>query len=211
MGILNNKKGLSLIELVVVLSIVGILTLVGIPQYGVFMAKSKVKKASTDLLQNIKLARTMAIKENEIYLITFEVDTTVPENPQYIYRIGTDADGNNGLLTDGGDNYGGHPVISYNLQSQYGSDVVFGINNLSVTPDEGPNSIPLSDAGTFTFNPNGSTTSANPSGTVYFQHTGATRGFALCVELANLAGALNLYLWQGDADHPDVLDWTEIR
>jgi prepilin-type N-terminal cleavage/methylation domain-containing protein len=201
--ILNNKEsGVSLVELVVVLSIIGILAAVGVPQYGIFIAKSSAKKSTTDLLQNIRLARTMAIKENRTYLITFNEGETIN------YRIGVDGDNNNSLMDDGVDDYGGGDVRSVDISTAYGNNVVLGTDNFTTAPLNGPNGVAVVDAASFQFNPDGST---NSTGIAYLQHNRNHRGYTYCVELANASGMVNLYMWQGDAYHTTETAWTEIR
>ena len=45
----KNKKGFSLVELMVVVAIIGILAVIGIPQYQKFMAKARQAEAKTHL------------------------------------------------------------------------------------------------------------------------------------------------------------------
>lgn len=45
----KNKKGFSLVELMVVVAIIGILAVIGIPQYQKFMAKARQAEAKTNL------------------------------------------------------------------------------------------------------------------------------------------------------------------
>jgi type IV pilus assembly protein PilA len=47
--LLNNNKGFSLVELMVVVAIIGILATIGIPQYQKFMAKSRQSEAKAHL------------------------------------------------------------------------------------------------------------------------------------------------------------------
>ena len=49
MRTLNNQKGFSLVELMVVVAIIGILAVIGIPQYQKFMAKARQAEAKTHL------------------------------------------------------------------------------------------------------------------------------------------------------------------
>ena len=46
---LRNRKGFSLVELMVVVAIIGILAVIGIPQYQKFMAKARQAEAKTHL------------------------------------------------------------------------------------------------------------------------------------------------------------------
>lgn len=47
--VLNNQKGFSLVELMVVVAIIGILAVIGIPQYQKFMSKARQAEAKTHL------------------------------------------------------------------------------------------------------------------------------------------------------------------
>ncbi len=199
--IIKESSGVTLIELLVTLSIIGILSVVGIPEYGRFIAKNNVRSASSDLLQNMRLAKTMAIKENETYLVIFDYAAN-------IYHIGVDMDGNNSLL-DAVDEYGGtSPARTIDPQSDFGNNIVFGSTNFTTVPPNGPEWTTISNAASFQFNPDGS---ASPSGTVYFQHNNTDRGYTFCVELANSAGTIDLYMWQGHSGNTGETIWTEIR
>jgi len=145
MNIIKRDEGVSLIELVIVVAIIGILALIGIPQYGQFIAKGKARRAADELLQNVRLTRTMAIKENGAYLITFD---PAANN----YRIGFDDNGDGDLLDDA-DGYerdiNGNrvrPVRIINLQTEYGNEVVLSSANFTNTPPNGPNGVAISDA-----------------------------------------------------------------
>ncbi len=74
-GMFKDNKGVSLIELLIVLVIIGILAGFGLPEYGRFAAKNRVRHATTELMQNMRMARTMAIKENRTYIMKFDTDT----------------------------------------------------------------------------------------------------------------------------------------
>lgn len=201
LSVVKKNTGVTLIELLVVISIIGILSVIGVPQYQRFAASSKVKRAANELLQNMRLARTMAIKENRPYLITLN------EGVVNTYIIGFDGNNNNSLL-DGADGYENGGVRVINLQNEYGINVVLGSANFTTNPPNGPNGIGINDAVFFRFNPDGS---ATPNGTAYFQHSSADRGYSYCIELANPAGMINLFMWQGNADDTANPGWTEVR
>lgn len=192
---------MTLIELVIVIAIIGILAGIGIPQYGIFVAKSKAKKSANDLIQNMRLARTMAIKENRPYLITINGNG---------YTIGFDAD-SNGSLADAGDGYGDGPVRTFNLTAEHGNNVVIGTTDFTTDIPNGPNGAELTDAASFQFNPDGSANPSGPVGTVYVQHNSTHRGYTYCVQVANASGKTDLFVWNGDADHTTDTSWTELR
>jgi prepilin-type N-terminal cleavage/methylation domain-containing protein len=221
---IRNYLGVTLVELLVAIAIISILAAIGVPEYGRFVAKNRVRSAASDLLQNMRLTRTMAIKENREYLITFN------EAGSDSYSIGFDGNGDN-KLTDPSDGYGTGAVRTYDLESSYGSGVQFG-----TSADEGPDE---PDACPACLTITGSTvafggTAApvrqefNPDGTISFTGsvyiTTATRGFTYMLRISNQAGKIDLWKWDGDNETTSVplvnqcsqaplryCRWTELR
>ncbi len=193
----KDNTGVTLVELLIVFVIIGIMLTLGVAGYRGFVAKDRVRRAASELLQNMRLARTMAIKENRSYNIIFDYNNQ-------IYRVGYDGNGDGDLL-DTQDGFGNGPVKVVNIQNLYGNAVVMGSGKFSITPPNGPNGN-ISDAPSFQFNPDGS---GGANGSVYFQQT--LRGYTYCVRLANAAGKIDLYLWNGDKDNNTVTTWTEVR
>ncbi len=229
---LRKNEGVTLIELVVVLSIMGIVILALVaPEIGRFRSNYTVRSCATDLIQNMRVSRAMAIKENREYLIVFDT-----ANQRYL--MGFDFDGDNNLITisakNDGDTFGvckdtdgdrlpnndadangdGVPdcVKVVNL-SDCGIDIIFGYSS-GTKPPNGPNGTDVPDSGitfsgtppTAEFDSDGST---DKLGSVYFQQT--TRGYSYCVRISNLSGATNMWKWDGDIENNDVTTWTEIR
>ncbi len=108
----GDRKGFTLIELLVVIAIVGIIAVMVAPEFGVFSANTRVRECATELNQNMRLARAMAVKENRQYLMVFHMagNPSAAINPQGRYLIGVDIDGDNDLTTvstsNNGDTFG---------------------------------------------------------------------------------------------------------
>jgi prepilin-type N-terminal cleavage/methylation domain-containing protein len=212
--ILSSKQGVTLVELIVVMSIIGIIALFGAPEIMRFVSDSKARSCATDLIQNMRIAKSMALKENKQYLITF--DTAAKK-----YRIGFDGSSpSDGDLLDAVDGFGTDvngpgthgPVRVVDLQSQCGSSVDYGTMapGSSLPGDTCANGKVCFDGSTnhqyITFNRNGSIAE---TGSVYMMHT--DRGFSYCVDILNVSGAMNMWKWNGDSDSTTVTDWTELR
>ncbi|MEW6003239.1 MAG: prepilin-type N-terminal cleavage/methylation domain-containing protein [Nitrospirota bacterium] len=229
---MRNQKGITLVELIIVIAIIGILALIGIPEINRFSSDYRVRSCATDLIQNMRVARAMAMKENREYLIVF--DTT---NQRYM--IGFDGNGDKNLVTLNSDTFGickdtdgdrlpnndtdangdGVPdcVRVVNLSS-CGNNIIFGYGT-GTTPPNGPpyppppgTTIPASGVNfggtppTAEFDSDGS---MDKLGSVYFQQT--SRGYSYCTRVSNNAGALNIWKWNGDKDNPTETNWSEYR
>ncbi|GAB4542937.1 MAG: hypothetical protein Fur0020_12370 [Thermodesulfovibrionia bacterium] len=234
-----NMEGLTLIELLVVVTLVVIISLLAAPEIGRFNSNYKVRSCATDLLQNLRLARAMAIKENREYIVVFDTF-----NQRYL--IGFDNDNDNNLTTVNQDTFGfcedipifdldndgipergdgipdadadangdGVPdcVKVINL-SDCGNNIIYGF--AGVTPQNGPNDseIPASGIGFTGGDPQRADFnpdgSAGTTGSVYLQQT--TRGYTYCIRVSNSAGAMNIWKWDGDKENPSKTTWTELR
>jgi prepilin-type N-terminal cleavage/methylation domain-containing protein len=224
---MKNTSGITLPELIIVITIIGILAVIVGPELGSMRSNYNLRSCATDLIQNMRVARAMAIKENRSYLMVF--DTT---NDRYL--IGFDGDSDNNLITANFDTFG----ICKDTDSDRlpngdtdgnGDNVPDCVRVISITncgngidygtpasTDPAGNTISCNGKtacfGSTTnpiraeFNPDGSVT---VRGSVYLQHT--TRGYSYNVRISNTAGAMSVWKWDGDADNTSVTTWTEIR
>jgi type IV fimbrial biogenesis protein FimT len=68
---LRDQQGFTMLELLVVLTIVAILTLLAVPSFVSFIEEIHVTAAGEDLLYNLQYARSEAIKRNTNIYVTF--------------------------------------------------------------------------------------------------------------------------------------------
>lgn len=69
----GRRAGFSLVEVVVVMSIIGILATLSVPSFSAMFARSKLRSASEQLRSDINLARGEAVKRNTIIRMNFTV------------------------------------------------------------------------------------------------------------------------------------------
>ncbi len=69
---IRQNRGITLIELLVVIAVISIIAFLAAPQLGLFKSGSAMRACATDIIQNMRLARAMAIKENREYLMIFD-------------------------------------------------------------------------------------------------------------------------------------------
>ena len=81
-----NKKGWTIIELVVTILLIGILAGLGIPAYRNQIIKANLKSSREDILSTFRLAQTSAVSERVIYRVNFDVGNKG-------YQIGRDPEG----------------------------------------------------------------------------------------------------------------------
>jgi len=71
---MQDKRGLTIIELVVVMCIVGVMVLIAIPNIGRWLPRYRLKSAARDVASNMQLARLGAIKDNREWSVLFDVN-----------------------------------------------------------------------------------------------------------------------------------------
>ncbi len=216
----RNNSGLTIVELVVAIAIVGILALFVAPQIGLMRSNYNVRSCATDLIQNIRTARAMAIKENGEYIIVFNL-------AGQMYSIGYDDDGDNDLVsaTDGYGDCVGVACIRQVTVSQCGNGIQFGTQAPNGPDNDGDGTFDaLCANGSICFGNNELTFAiANATGSYmgnannyvyspgYVYLTQTTRDYSYVVALNNVAGSTNMWKWDGDENNLLVTTWTEIR
>lgn len=82
-AMINKQKGFSLTELMVVVSVMGILGLVAVPNLVTTMPTYRLRSSAADLCSNLRRARSTAVKQNRDISIQFNIDGRT-------YTIGND-------------------------------------------------------------------------------------------------------------------------
>jgi type IV fimbrial biogenesis protein FimT len=170
-----GRRGLTIIELVVVMCILGVMVLIAIPNIGRWLPRYRLRSAARDVASNIQLARLGAIKDNREWAVLFD---TAGQSYRVISNKGPD--GNWGTPDDAEEKI-------VNL-SDYPS-VRFGSSGHPPIPDGGA----VSDGVTFVgkraeFNPGGTST----AGTVYLQNN---RDDAMAVSVDSSTGIVRMWQW----------------
>jgi type IV fimbrial biogenesis protein FimT len=114
---MGNSRGFSIAELMTVVSVIGILTAIGIPSFLSFQPSMRLNGASREVLGRLMWARAYAVQNNNTSVVTFLTD--------HSFQIFNDSNGNGSA--DAGE------TITVDLQTDY-SDVTFTISGSSSTP-----------------------------------------------------------------------------
>ena len=148
--ILANVSGFSVGELMTVVSLIGIVTAVGIPSFLSFQPSMRLNGAAREVLSRLNWARANAVQNNNTSVVTFLND--------HSFQIFNDANGNGSADAN--------ETVTINLQTNY-SDVTFAVTGSSSTPTFNGRGTASSDTTVTISNPSGSKTVAvSPTGNV---------------------------------------------
>jgi type IV fimbrial biogenesis protein FimT len=114
---LGDIRGFSIAELMTVVSVIGILTAVGIPSFLSFQPSMRLNGAAREILGKLMWARAYAVQNNNTSVVTFLTN--------HSFQIFNDSNGNG--LADAGE------TITIDLQTDY-EDVTFTVSGSSSTP-----------------------------------------------------------------------------
>jgi type II secretory pathway pseudopilin PulG len=199
---MQGIEGLTIIELVVVMCILGVMVLISIPNIGRWLPRYRLRSSIRDVASNMQLARLGAIKENREWAIQFDTNAQA-------YTILSDPgpDETWGTADDVGYKEDASPWdLSTRRLADY-RNVSFGDNGYGSWLGA-PLTGDFSDGVTFSnnrveFRANGT---AGPdlgggiAGSVYLHND---RGDAACVRIRFTAtGVIEVLYWDGDSWEP---------
>jgi len=132
-------RGFTAIELLVVLSIVAILATVAAPSFRQFIAKQRIKSASSALVDSLRIARSEAIKRNTA--MAFKFSNSGASTPVNAWSITQSADGTGTTLLQ----QDGFPSVSATTSTS--SDLLFAFNSYGRLTSGGSSWVKLNAAG----------------------------------------------------------------
>jgi len=197
-GIIKRTKGLTIIELVVVMCILGVMVLISIPNIGRWLPRYRLRSAIRDVASTMQLARLGAIKDNKEWAIQYDVNAQ-----NYTILSDDGGDGAWGTADDIGYKGDVSPWPQSTRRLADYRNVSFGDNGYGAWFGGG-----VGDGVTFVknrveFRPDGT---AGPDllngivGSAYLQNN---RGGAACARIRFTAtGAIDVLYWDGDSWEP---------
>ena len=189
--VLRSQRGVSLIEIIVVMIFIGILAGVAMPLILSWLPDVRLKSASRDLFTQMQKVRMLAIKENKDWAIVFDT-----ANNRYYICDGQGADSSWSSATDltgTGDNN----IVERVDLTTYQHGISYGHGAATTNATTGGGAFPATEVSfpnsVIIFNPRGTVSQA---GFVYLDHQGNTNTYAVG---ALTSGSVRIRRWHGGA------------
>lgn len=74
---MTDRRGFSLVEILVAVSVFSILAAVAVPQFMAFRPKSRLNGAARQIYSELMWARSKAVDENSAFVVTFPTNQTM--------------------------------------------------------------------------------------------------------------------------------------
>lgn len=200
---IKGTKGLTIIELTVVMCILAVMVMISIPNIGRWLPRYRLRSAVRDVASSMQLARLGAIKENREWAIQFYIN---PQNYAPGYVILSSSGPDNTWETGDEIGYRGD-VKPWPLSARYLADypnISFGDNGYG----SWFNGDPVGDGVTFLnnrvqFKPDGTAGPDLANGIVGSAYLQNNRGDASCARIRFTAtGAIEVVHWEGSGWNP---------
>lgn len=184
----GNQRGSTLIEMVTVLAVIGILSAIAIPDYSKWAEERVINAEADKLYLDLMLARSIAIRNNNDVIFTFNAGANS-------YKIHDDTNGDG--TEDAGETI---KTVSLDPKVQFGffgtsiADIDGNLVNASVALVGGGNVL--------TFASNGQ---ASTGGTAYLIHSsdvGASNDRARSVSIIEATGSVDLWRYASAQNPP---------
>lgn len=99
--ILKNKKGFTLIELVVIIGITAILAIIATPIISKTIPNYRLKGAAREIYSNLQKAKLEAVRQNSDVIMAFTTGTYTAEGGVGSYEVSYDNDGTKVIISSG--------------------------------------------------------------------------------------------------------------